>query len=177
MAFAPCGLYDHHMKATLRNLVMCLFLVSATGACIDTNASLHELPADGESLPILNQVSRVHSHETRAMQLVVRDAATYAKVPLESIDVDFEREMLLIVTLGRVPSDQYRVHINRVFREKGVLKVESFVEQPPPGAPLAPASPYCIAVVPQCELNVDRFSPIPPDRQRTWSQSEPGLGG
>ncbi len=110
------------------------------------------------------------------MQVVVRDSASLAKIPLEDIEVDFSREMLLVITLGSVPSDSYRVRIDRVFREGGSLKVDATIVQPPPGAPLVPASPYCIAVVPQCELNVLNFMPEPPVRDRTWTQSEPGFG-
>ncbi|MBX3395163.1 MAG: protease complex subunit PrcB family protein [Phycisphaerae bacterium] len=134
------------------------------------------MPSDGEELPILREVVRVHSHETRAMRLVIRDSAALAKVPLEQIPIDFDHEMMLVITLGRVPSDQYRVKIDRVVREGGELRVESSVVQPPEGAPLVPSSPYCIAVVPKCELNVAGFSSNPPARQRTWTQSEPGFG-
>ncbi len=146
-------------------------------ACNDGGRSIHEIPADGEELPILRQVSRAHSHEQRAMQLVIRDAASLARIPLEDIDVDFNREMLLIVTLGSVPSDQYRIQITRVYRKGSLLFVDSQVDAPPPGSPIAPAGPYCIAVVPRSDLNVANFLPSPPRRDRTWTQSEPAWTG
>lgn len=161
---------------TSNSLIAALLLCSGLN-CVPPDATIRQEPADGEELPILSQVNRTHSHETRAMQLVIRSEAAMAKVPLEEIDVDFSRNMLLIITLGRVPSDQYQVRINRVVRRGGKLVVDATVVLPPDGAPLAPASPYCIAVVPQSELNVERFTPDPPTRERTWSQSEPGFGG
>jgi hypothetical protein len=128
-------------------------------------------PADGDELPILHQVQGTHSHETRAMQLVIRDPATLAQVPLADVPVDFAREMLLVVTLGRVTSDRCSVAIDRVWREEGHLRVSTVVTPPPAGAAIAMASPYCIAVVPRCDLNVAGFSPEPPARERTWDQS------
>jgi len=131
------------------------------------------MPAEGDELPILRQVHGTHCHETRAMQLVIRDPATLAQVPLTDVPVDFSQEMLLIVTLGRVPSDLYTVNIDRVWREGPHLRVSSTVTSPPPGAPLVMASPYCIAVVPRCDLNIHGFSPRPPARVRPWQQSAP----
>lgn len=122
-------------------------------------------------MPILRQVQGTHCHETLAMQLVIRDQATLARIPLQDLEVDFREEMLLIVTLGRVTSDQYSVRIGRVWRQKHELRVSVTVETPPVGAPIVMASPYCIAVIPRCDLNVAGFSPEPPRRSRSWGQS------
>jgi len=149
-------------------------LMLTAAGCHDITPGMRQLPADGEELPILHQEAGTHSHETRAMRLVIRSPAALAQVPLQDVPVDFQREMLLIVTLGRVPSDQYAVHIDRVWREGHKLRVATTVQAPPPDAPLRMASPYCIAVVPRCDLNVAGFQTEPPVRQRTWSQSEPG---
>lgn len=146
-------------------------------ACVEHHPRARFLPAEGEELPILHQVAGTHSHESRAMQLVIRDAATLARIPLQDVPVDFAEEMLLIVTLGRVPSDQYSVRIDRVWRQGHRIHVATTVRRPLPGAPLVMASPYCIAVVPRCDLNVLNFAPEPPARERTWGQSEPYLGG
>ena len=148
-------------------------LMWAAASCHDLRNQACPIPAEGEELPILRQVHGAHSHETRAIQLVIRDAATLAQIPLTDVSVDFASEMLLIVTLGRVSSDQYVVNIDRVWREGPTLHVSSTVSAPAPGAPLAMASPYCIAVVPRCDLNVTGFSPTPPKRARPWQQSAP----
>lgn len=131
------------------------------------------LPADGEDLPILFQRQGTHSNETQALQVVVRDPSTLAQIPLEDVPVDFATEMLLIVTLGRVTSDQYGVEIERVWRDGGLLRVQTLIRTPQLGAPVRPASPYCIAVVPRCPLNVEGFLPAPPPRERSWEQSTP----
>jgi hypothetical protein len=147
--------------------------MAIVGGCHELHDELHYIPADGEELPILRQAHGAHCHEARAMQLVIRDAATLAKVPLTDVPVDFSREMLLVVTLGRVTSDEYSLSIERVWREGPHLRVSTTVCSPPPGVPTVMASPYCIAVVPRCDLNVAGFSPQPLPRTRTWQQSEP----
>ncbi|RIK68859.1 MAG: hypothetical protein DCC65_01640 [Planctomycetota bacterium] len=131
------------------------------------------LPAPGEDVPILHKMHGTHSHETRAMQVAVRDLATLAQIPLADVPVDFSSEMLLVVTLGRVISDQYSIDIRRVWRDGGVLRVETVVTAPAPGVPTVMASPYCIAVIPRCDLNVAEFANAPPARERSWQQSEP----
>ena len=144
-------------------------------ACHQTRFSTGMLPADGEELPILHRIHGAHCLETRAMQIVVRDAATLAQIPLADVPVDFRSEMLLIVTLGQVTSDQYAVDITRVWRDRGILRVETVVTAPPPGVPVVMASPFCIAVVPQCALNVAEFATKPPLRSRAWQQDEPPI--
>lgn len=139
--------------------------------CLSPQARPACLVPDGAELPIIRQVQGTHSHETLAMQLVIRDPAALARIPLADIEVDFQKEMLLIVTLGRVTSDQYGVRITRVWRQKHELRVAVTVETPPVGAPIAMASPYCMAVIPRCDLNVAGFSPEPPLRSRSWGQS------
>lgn len=151
---------------------LCLSVLVVIG-CHQPRTTTGVMPAPGEELPILHKINGVHSHETRAMQLVVRDLATLAQVPLTDVPVDFKDEMLLVVTLGRVTSDQYSIDIRRVWREGGVLRVETSVLAPGAGVATAMSSPYCIAVVPRCDLNVAEFANTPPARERSWQQSEP----
>lgn len=129
--------------------------------------------ADGQDLPIINQVQGIHSNETRAMQLVIRDNIALSKIPIIDVPVDFNDQMLLIVTLGRMTSNQYSVKIDRVWRDGHEIRVATTVKSPPPGVPIAMSSPYCIAVVPRSDLNVNGFVSEPPARVRTWSQSAP----
>jgi hypothetical protein len=107
------------------------------------------------------------------MQIVVRDPAMLARIPLADVSVNFTDEMLLIVTLGRVTSDRYAVDVTRVWRERGKLRAEVTVTSPAAGTPVAMASPYCIVVVPRCDLNVADFVVEPPQRTRSWEQSTP----
>lgn len=143
---------------------------SGVGCTPDTDRIRTE-PAEGADLPIVDQVQGTHCHETRPMRLVIRDAEALAQVPLAEVPVRFPEQMLLVVTLGRITSDQCSVRIRRVWREKGRLRVRYEVTPPPTGAPLAMASPFCIAVVPRSDMNVDGFASTPPPRVRTWEQS------
>jgi len=151
-------------------------LVFLPVGCRDLREGVHSLPPDGGELPILRHHAGAHCHETRAMQLVIRDPATFARIPLCDVFVDFSEEMLLIVTLGRVTSDQFTVSIDRVRREGHELRVGLTIASPPPNAPVVMASPYCIAIVPHCDLNVADFSLAPPTRIRSWQQSPPPAG-
>jgi hypothetical protein len=107
------------------------------------------------------------------MQLVIRDNESLAQVPLADVPVNFAEEMLLIVTLGRVTSDEYSVNIKRIWREGGRLRVNVEVAAPETFERVAMGSPYCIAVVPRCDLNIAEFSPKIPARVRSWEQSTP----
>lgn len=165
------AIYAVLMRAQVFRVLLACGLLTA-GGC-----SLHEqrrepLPGDGESLPVLRTWSRTHSHEARPMRLAIRHPADLAMIPLDEFDVDFSREMVLIVTLGRVPSDQYRVQIDGLRRERGQLVADVTVVQPPDDAPVVIASPYCVAIVPKCDLPVRGFDTRPPARKRTWTQSE-----
>lgn len=154
---------------------MAALVVLATGlGCHEFHrADAIGLPADGEELPILRQFAGAHSHEFRQMQFVVRNEAALARVQLLDVPTDFKTEMLLVVMLGRRSSDQYFPSIDRVWRDGGVIRVAISVRQPAQNAPVEFASPYCMAVVPRCDLNVADFDPEPPVRQRSWEQSPP----
>ncbi len=133
--------------------------------CSELNDRATPLPAEGDDLPIAHQVSGTFSHEDRPMQLVIRDQELLSQVPLVDVPVDFRSQMLLVVTLGRRLSDKYAVRINRVWREGPMVHVDYQIDSPPPGAPVLVSSPFCIAVVPRCDLNVEGFSPTLPRRR------------
>jgi len=149
-----------------RRFVLCLAALCILPAgCSEFNDRATPLPADGDTIPIVNQVAGVHSHEDRPMRLVIRDQATLAQVPLVDVPVDFRTQMLLVVTLGRRLSDQYSVQINRVWRDGPVIKVDYSSAAPSPDAPVVVTSPFCIAVVPRCDLNVSGFTADLPRRR------------
>ncbi len=129
------------------------------------------LPPDGVSLPILRQWSKPHCHENRPLRLTIRNERDLTQIPLEDFDVNFNEEMLLIVTLGRTYSDQYRISFDALRREGGELVADVTIQDPPAGAPLTVSCPYGVAVVPRCDLPVRGFSNRPPPRRRSWSQS------
>ncbi len=156
----------------LFGVVACVLLTMLAGGCQETSRSGMQFQ-DGSQLPILQQTQGTRSHESRAMKLVIRDAQTLARVPIADVPVNFDKEMLLVVTLGQVMSDQYSVEIESLRRQGNKLVAETVVHQPRSAAPMVMASPYCIAVVPRCDLNVEGFDPHPPARVRSWKQSEP----
>lgn len=150
--------------------VVVLGALAAVAACLvagcnEINDRETPLPADGDELPIANQVSGTFSHEDRPMQLVIRDQELLSQVPLVDVPVDFRSQMLLVVTLGRRLSDKYAVRINRVWREGPVIRVDYQIDAPPPGSAVTVSSPFCIAVVPRCDLNIQGFSPTLPRRR------------
>lgn len=154
--------------------VVVQFLIPVLAGCLSESPMSDRLPPDGAELPILRSWSRAHSHENRSMRLAIRNAADLSQIPLDEFDIDFSTEMALIVTLGRMPSDRYQVQISGVHRDRGRLIADVEVIQPPRNAPLVVASPYCVAIVPRCDLPVDGFSVRAPARSRSWSQSELG---
>ncbi|MCB9854583.1 MAG: hypothetical protein H6818_02765 [Phycisphaerales bacterium] len=153
-----------------------LMLVICVAGCGSESGVRDSLPPDGAELPILRTWSRAHSHENRSMRLAIRNAEDLSQIPLDEFDIDFSKEMALIVTLGRMPSDQFHVRITGVRRHRGKLLADVEVIQPPGDVPLVVASPYCVAIIPRCDLPVDGFAVRPPARSRSWSQSELGPG-
>ena len=167
MPMQPIPAFRHALTSGL----LALAVLISTGGCHEYPHGVRQVPLDGDDLPVLRRVAGTHSHETRAMQVVVRDAATLAQITIEDVPVDFSHEMLLVVTLGRVMSEQYAVNIDRVWRDGPTLRVAVTVVAPSPDAPVGVATPYCIAVVPRCDLNVAGFTPEPPARIPAWQQS------
>lgn len=166
--------YDSRMIIRRDLLIVGLLLALPWSiGCHEQRHGVRPSPAEGEELPILDQFQGTHSHETRAMQLVVRDTQTLAQIPLADVPVNFNEEMLLVVTLGQVTSDQYAVKIERVWREGGRLRVAVQTQAPAETASVSMASPYCVAVVPRCDMNVSEFATTPPKRERSWTQSPP----
>ncbi|MEK6643228.1 MAG: hypothetical protein AABZ08_04910 [Planctomycetota bacterium] len=165
------------MKSTRPQLCISVLVVGLLClGCHEQRFGTRPAPAEGEELPILEQYQGTHSHETRAMQLVVRDTQSLAQVPLIDMPVNFNDEMLLIVTLGQVTSDQHAVRIDRVWREAGRLRVSVQMQTPSTTPTVTMSSPYCVAVVPRCDLNVADFLTTPPKRERSWDQSPPPAG-
>lgn len=93
------------------------------------------------------------------LRLVVRDQGHMAFVPVSDIPVDFDKEMVLFVTMGQVYSDAYDIRIDRIWQQNQIVKVGITVTHPEPGEMGAPqpCSPYYLAVVPKSDLNVEGF--------------------
>lgn len=68
-----------------------------------------------------------------------------------SPDVDFERSIVVLAVLGQQPTAGYSLHVTRVTREGGTLRVELRVESPPPDRVLA-----TVVTQPYVMIQVDR---------------------
>jgi hypothetical protein len=115
-------------------------------------------------LSILAQKSGSHSHLRKKVRIVVYDRATLAQIPLPKIDVDFERQMVLIAGMGPTLRDDVGIQITRVWQEDRRIHVQE--RQIHPGLearPSArPASPWTMVVVPKSKLNVMGYLPVIP---------------
>ena len=132
-------------------------LLGCTGPRPVTDGSLTgALPVD---FPILREHRATFSRLSRPVRLVIRDAPTFARLPLTEIDVDFDREMVLIAGLGPVQSDAFGIRITRVRRRGRRLDAEVETIRPEAGSAVrhAAASPYHLVVVPRSDHNVVGF--------------------
>lgn len=133
------------------------------------------LPAD---LPILREHRATFSRLSRPVRLVIRDARTFARLPLTEIDVDFDREMVLIAGLGPVQSDALGIRITRVRHRGQRLDAEVETIRPEADAPVrrALASPYHLVVVPRSDHNVVGFETRVEAGLLGTGSSRPGTG-
>ncbi len=117
-----------------------------------------------EDLPILWDKAGSYCNRTTPLRLVARNRAEMALCPISEVPVDFDHEMVLAATMGRVLSDGYAIRIERVYRQGSVIKVDVRIYRPPPvsqPSDIRPACPYHVVVVPRSDLNVEGFSPDP----------------
>jgi hypothetical protein len=112
-----------------------------------------------EEFPVYYNKTGKYCGAKGPLRLVVRDQGHMAFVPVSDVPVDFDREMVLFVTMGQVYSDAYDIRIDRVWRQNQIVKVAITVTHPEPGEMGAPqpCSPYHLVVVPKSSLNVDGF--------------------
>jgi len=115
-------------------------------------------------LPILWQTSGLHCGIRVPLRLVVRDEAHMVLLPIADVPVDFDRQMVLFVTPGLVPSSGYGVRIERVWQQGNVVKVSLRYLHPAQrvSQPFEPCTPYHLVVVPKSDLNVEGFVVEPP---------------
>jgi len=85
-------------------------------------------------------------------------------LPIADVPVDFDRQMVLFVTSGLVPSSGYGVRIERVWQQGNVVKVSLRYLYPGQrvSQPFEPCTPYHLVVVPKSDLNVEGFVVEPP---------------
>lgn len=118
-----------------------------------------------EEMPVLWQESGTYSRLRRGVRLVIRDAATLARVPLTEVPVDFQTQMVFVIGMGPTVNNEFGVRISRVWRQDERIRVQERRIHPAPEAltGVEPASPWTVAVVPRSDLNVEGFDTrVPP---------------
>ena len=87
---------------------------------------------------------------------VLVNAASQTKVNLVPLEVDFEKESVVIVSLGRQPTGHYGVKINSAQKQGGRLFVQghALLPQNPAAAPKTPTHPFAAAVIPKFQGTV-----------------------
>ena len=113
----------------------------------------------GASLAHSNAAPWALDRMTQRMQVVVRREEDLARIPLVDSPIDFEQEMALVMTLGRTVSEQQSIRITRVWRQGRQLRVAIETAAPARELVLRESTPFCVAIVPKCELEVAGFKP------------------
>ena len=120
-----------------------------------------------EVLGILREHHGVHARLRRPVRLVIRDRATFHQLPLPEVEVDFGREMLLVVAAGGLRTTTYAPRITGVRRVGNMLVVDVIrARRSDDAGDLAPGRTafYHMVVVPRSDLNVAQFdTTVAPD--------------
>jgi len=160
------GLADFEQDRTMQqkgSQVLLLIISVAVGGCTGSLSMLGAADEEPEAFPILWERAGSYCSRETPLRLVARSRAEMALCPVADVPVDFSREMVLAVAMGRVTSDRYAIRIHRVWREESVLKVDVRVHRPPPSTQpsIRLACPYHVVVVQRSRLNVEGFWPDP----------------
>jgi hypothetical protein len=138
-------------------LPFALLIVALCASCAGS-------PSTGE-LPVRNLAKGAFSALDTAGEIIIRDPAewrelwqNHARMQTETAipEVDFEREMVIAVTLGRRSTGGYGIEITRVERTGNGLRVDVTRTAPPPGAMTIQAltAPFHFVAVPASDLPV-----------------------
>ncbi len=103
-----------------------------------------------EPVPVLREMQGEDASLTAPGAALINDAKQ-TKVNLAPLEVDFERESVVIVSLGRQPTGNYGVKINSAQRKGAKLFVQGIAMQPKnlAIAPKTPTHPYAAVVIPK----------------------------
>jgi hypothetical protein len=111
-------------------------------------------------LPILRDYQGDHPRLARSFAMVIRDQATYHQLPLAEVEVDFGREMLLVVATGGIRLTDSVSRITGVRRTGSVLVADVVQVRRSDGESRdgpRRAGTYHMVVVPFSDLNVVGF--------------------
>jgi hypothetical protein len=145
-------------------LPVALLIVALCAGCAGS-------PSTGE-LPVRNLAKGAFSALDTGGELVIRNRTEWSELWLKHArmqtgsaipEVDFEREMVIAVTMGRRSTGGYGIEITRVKREGNGLRVEVTRTTPARGAMTIQAltAPFHFVAVPASDLPVSFFEKDP----------------
>jgi hypothetical protein len=145
---------NHRLFATLLFSGLSPFL----GGCLLGHSPVSDEP--GPDFPILWQAGGNDLMIQKGFNLVIRDQAGLSQIPIQEIDVDFTKQMVLIAALGPAKTPDIDIQIKRVWREKNQIRTEILILRPADAENdvLQRRSPYHIVVVPRSDLNIEDFT-------------------
>jgi hypothetical protein len=152
-----------HLMVTLRALrkrALALAIVVCGVAGCAPREHLVEDRTYRRELPILDQFSGAYSRLARPVRVVIRDRATLAQLPVTEVDVDWDRNMILLAGLGPIWQSGSGIRIVRVWKEGSVLRVEERQITGGPDETSRPqrCSPWTMVVIPRSDLNVEGYT-------------------
>lgn len=127
-------------------------------------------PSASDDWPILFRYSGLHAGRPLAMRVVARNEATFRQLGLPEVNVNWDKEMVLVAALGRTPQADMMIEIQRI-EQRGstlvpIVRLTRLLPGDAPereGAPLSSIrSPYELVVVPASDKNVVGFTIDPP---------------
>jgi len=132
----------------------------------------------GDSLPFRTIAEGAFSGITRARQEVIKDKAAWGKLwkqhnrdaqPAGEIpEIDFAKEMALVVTMGQQRTGGYAIEIVKVESAKGRLRISVSHQSPPPGAMVTDAltAPFHMVAVAKSGLKPE-FVVVKPQQEKS----------
>jgi hypothetical protein len=118
----------------------------------------------GDSSPLRTIAEGAFSGITQARQEVIKDQAAWSKLwrqhnrkaqPAGKVpEIDFAKEMVLVVTMGQQRTGGYAIEIVKVESAKGRLRISVNHQSPPPGAMVIQVltAPFHMVAVAKSEL-------------------------
>ncbi len=121
-------------------------------------------PGGADSFPMRALAKGAFSALLEPKEEVIKDKAQWEKVWAKHItstktsekapEVDFAKEMVIAVALGRRSTGGYKVDVTKVEEASGKLRIVVTKSSPPPGAMAIQAltAPFCFVAIPKSDL-------------------------
>ncbi len=147
----------HHMTHRIALLVVTLSMVGCQSAS-NPSGNVDPAPAvaaNTEPVPVLREMQGDDA-SLKLPGAVLVNAANQTTLNLAPLEVDFDRESVVIVSLGTQPTGNYGVKVNSAQKKGAKLFVQGISMQPhnPAAAPKTPTHPYSAVVIPKFQGTV-----------------------